>query len=83
MALNYLVSRCLHVAAELGIADLLKDGPKSTEELARATGAHQLSLNRLLRTPAGHGVFATRAAIFTAWEGRSGSSDRATRPRSH
>ena len=25
MALSYLVSRCLHVAAELGIADLLKD----------------------------------------------------------
>src|SRR5882762_5849747 len=50
MALSYLVSRSLHVAAELGIADLLKDGPKSIDDLARATGAHQLSLYRLLRT---------------------------------
>ena len=58
MALSYLVSRCLHVAAELGIADLLKDGPRSTEDLARATGAHEMSLHRVLRTLAAHGVFA-------------------------
>jgi hypothetical protein len=57
IALSYLVSRSLHVAAELGIADLLKDGPKSVEELARATGAHQLSLHRLLRTLSGYGIF--------------------------
>jgi methyltransferase family protein len=57
MALSYLASRSLHVANELGIADLLKDGPKSIEELAQATGAHQQSLYRLLRMLAGHGVF--------------------------
>ncbi len=32
------VSRAIYVAAELGIADLLKDGPHSSEELATATG---------------------------------------------
>lgn len=58
LALAYLASRGLHVATELGIADLLKDGPKSTEELARTTGAHQQSLYRLLRMLAAHGVFA-------------------------
>lgn len=58
LALSYLSSRGLHVATELGIADLLKDGPKSMEELARATGAHQQSLYRLLRMLAGQGVFA-------------------------
>jgi hypothetical protein len=58
LALGYLTSRGLHVATELGIADLLQDGPKSIEELARATGAHQPSLYRLLRMLAGHGVFA-------------------------
>lgn len=58
LALGYLVSRGLHVATELGIADQLKDGPKSIEELASATGAHQQSLYRLLRMLAGHGVFA-------------------------
>jgi len=58
LALGYLVSRSLHVATELGIADLLKDGPKSIEELARATGAQQQWLYRLLRVLAAHGVFA-------------------------
>src|SRR5918992_1115622 len=46
IALSYLASWSLHVANELGIADLLKDGPKSIEELAQATGAHQQSLYR-------------------------------------
>jgi O-methyltransferase domain/Dimerisation domain len=58
LALGYLASRGLHVATELGIADLLKDGPKSIAELARATGAQQQSLYRLLRMLAGQGVFA-------------------------
>ncbi len=57
MALSYLASRSLHVANELGIADLLKEGPKSIDELAQATGAHQQSLYRLLRMLAGDGVF--------------------------
>jgi hypothetical protein len=58
MALGYLVSRSLHVATELGIADLLKDGPKTIEALASSTGAHRESLYRLLRTLAAQGVFA-------------------------
>jgi len=58
LALGYLASRGLHVATELGIADLLKDGPKNIAELAHTTGAHQQSLYRLLRMLAGHGVFA-------------------------
>jgi DNA-binding IclR family transcriptional regulator len=61
MALGYLASRALYVATELGIADLLKDGSRSIEELASATGAHQQSLYRLLRALAGHGVFAEEA----------------------
>lgn len=58
MALAYLVSRSLHVATELGIADLLDDGPRPIDELAARTGAHRESLYRLLRTLAAHGVFA-------------------------
>lgn len=58
MALGYLVSRSLHVATEMGIADLLKDGPKTLEELAAKTGAQPQSLQRLLRTLAAHEVFA-------------------------
>jgi hypothetical protein len=55
LALSYLASRSLHVANELGIADLLKDGPQGIE-LARATGAQQQSLYRLLRMLASHGA---------------------------
>src|SRR6185503_3488485 len=46
---GFWVSRCLYVAAKLGIPDLLQDGPKSAEELAAATGAHAPSLFRVLR----------------------------------
>lgn len=56
-ALGYLVSRSLHVATELGIADLLEGGPRSIGDLAAATGAHEPSLYRLLRVLAAHGVF--------------------------
>lgn len=58
MALGYLVSRSLHVATEMGIADLLRDQPKTIEELAICTGARHQSLQRLLRTLAAQGVFA-------------------------
>lgn len=53
----YQLSQCLYVAAKLGIADLLKGGPKHYEELAKASGAHPKSLFRLLRLLASAGVF--------------------------
>ena len=34
----YWTSRCLHVVAELGVADHVGDEPQSTESLAKATG---------------------------------------------
>jgi hypothetical protein len=43
----------LSVCAELGLADLLANGPKSARELAETTGTHAPSLHRLLRTLAG------------------------------
>lgn len=57
MALGYIVSRSIYVAAELGIADLLKDGPKSANNLADMTGTNAGILYRLLRILAGEGVF--------------------------
>jgi hypothetical protein len=53
----YQVSQAIHVAASLGIADHLRDGPKSVEELAAATGSHGPSLYRLLRALASVGIF--------------------------
>ncbi len=46
---GFQVTQCVYVAAKLGIADLLKDGPKRSEDLAQATGTHTPSLYRVLR----------------------------------
>jgi hypothetical protein len=56
--LQVLLARALAVAAELGIADLVSQEPKSPAELAAATGAHADTLHRLLRMLASHEVFA-------------------------
>jgi hypothetical protein len=50
------VSQAIHVAATLGIADLLRDGGRTSDELAEATGAHRDALYRLLRALASVGV---------------------------
>ena len=54
----YEASQAIHVAATLGIADLLEDGPRSAEDLAEATGTHAPTLYRILRALASVGVFA-------------------------
>ena len=51
------VARCVHVVADLGVADAL-DGDATVEELAGRTGANRDALGRILRLLAGHGVFA-------------------------
>jgi O-methyltransferase domain/Dimerisation domain len=46
---GFQVTQCIYVAAKLGIADLLKDGPRTSEDLAQATATHAPSLYRVLR----------------------------------
>jgi hypothetical protein len=46
---GFQVTQCIYVAARLGIADLLKDGPRTGEALAQATRTHAPSLYRVLR----------------------------------
>jgi hypothetical protein len=58
---GYQVSQAIHVAATLGIADLLADGPRTSEELAAETGTHPRSLYRLLRALAAIGIFREEA----------------------
>jgi orsellinic acid C2-O-methyltransferase len=43
------LSQAACVAAEMGIPDLLANGPKALHELAQATSSHEPSLRRLLR----------------------------------
>lgn len=58
---GFLVVQTLHVAAVLGISDLLANGPATVESLAVETGAHQPSLYRLLRMLAGTGALSEEA----------------------
>jgi hypothetical protein len=53
---GYYVSCAIHAVAEIGIADLLKDGPRSHASLATASGTHAPSLRRVLRLLASAGV---------------------------
>jgi hypothetical protein len=53
---GYYVSQAIHVAASLGIADLLADGTRTSDDLAREAGADPETLYRLLRALASVGV---------------------------
>ncbi|HXG68578.1 MAG TPA: methyltransferase [Blastocatellia bacterium] len=58
MLFGFMSSQAIVVAAKFGIADLLKDRPKSAEQLAQATGLHPRALYRLMRALASVGIFA-------------------------
>jgi hypothetical protein len=51
-----IVTEMLHVAADRGVFALLLDGPRTSSELADATGTHERSLHRLLRSMVGLGL---------------------------
>ena len=51
------LAQAVCVAAELGVADVLKDGPRSSTEIATATGVSEDGLYRLLRSLAAIGLF--------------------------
>jgi predicted O-methyltransferase YrrM len=55
---GFWLSRAIYVAVELGIADLLADGPRMVADLAATTNTHAPSLYRVLRLLASEGVFA-------------------------
>ena len=56
MALAYCTSRIVYIAAKLGLADHLAEGPKTADALAGATGTHAPSLYRLMRALASLGI---------------------------
>jgi len=57
MIMAYRLSQLIHVAARLEIADLLKGGARSCDELASRTGVHPHALYRVLRALASNGIF--------------------------
>jgi hypothetical protein len=54
---SYQLSQAIHVAAVLGIADLLAVGPRSSDDLAAATETDARALYRLLRALSAFGLF--------------------------
>ncbi len=58
MVRSFFATRAIYIAAKLGLADLLKGEPKSSEELAQATGTDASALYRLMRALASVGVLA-------------------------
>ena len=57
----YRMSQLIYVAARLGVADLLQDGPQSSEAMATQLGVHPQALYRVLRALANSGIFAESA----------------------
>ncbi|WP_022664939.1 methyltransferase [Desulfospira joergensenii] len=51
------ISKPIYVAAELGIADILAEGPKDIEEMAQVSRSHAPSLYRMMRALASVGIF--------------------------
>ncbi len=54
---GYALARCLHVAADLGVADALDETPRTATELAATVGANPDALSRVLRLLSAHGIF--------------------------
>ncbi len=64
MAAGYCLPRCLHVVANLGVADALEETPQTAAELAAVVGANPDALGRALRLLSAHGVFVSEGSGF-------------------
>ena len=64
MAGGYCLPRCLHVVADLGVADALDETPRTAADLAASVGTHPGALGRALRLLAAHGVFEMQGDTF-------------------
>ena len=60
IGIGHYFSRSLALAAKLGLADFMKDGPRHYDDLAKATNTHGPSLNRVMRLLASIGIFEER-----------------------
>lgn len=65
LSAGYFASRCLHVAAELGVADALGDEPMRVQALAAATKSNPDALFRILRLLETHGVFSVKDGVVS------------------
>ena len=61
---GYILSRCLHVIADLGVADVLDETPRTSAELAALVEAHPGNLGRVMSLLSAHGVFELQGDRF-------------------
>ncbi|MEV6840657.1 methyltransferase [Streptomyces sp. NPDC051133] len=54
------ITQAIFVAAKLGVADVLADGPLPVQDIAQRVGSDAKATHRILRALAGHGIFAVR-----------------------
>jgi len=54
-------AQCLHAIARLGVAERLKNGPATAEQIAAGFDLHAASLYRVLRMLCGYGIFSEDA----------------------
>jgi predicted O-methyltransferase YrrM len=59
-ASGFWIAKAMGVAADLELADILKEGPMTIGELANRTQTHPASLLRLMRVLTGNGIFKQR-----------------------
>ena len=64
MAGAFAVPRCLHVVADLGVADALGESPRTAADLAALVHADADALGRVLRLLAAYGLFESRGDAF-------------------
>ncbi len=50
-------ARCIHIVADLGVADRIGDSPVPVTDLAASCAVNADALDRVLRLLAAHGVF--------------------------
>ena len=78
IAYGYVAGQALYVAAELGIADLLRDESRTIEQLAETTNTDVEALHRVLRFLASRGIFREPPELRDCLEhdpGRAGRID--------
>ena len=61
---GHCLPRCLHIVADLGVADALDETPRTAAHLAASVGAQPDALGRVLRFLAAHGVFECQGDTF-------------------
>lgn len=64
LAKAHIAARCLHVAAEFGVADAIDDRPRDANEIGARTGLDPDAVGRILRLLAAHGVFESSPAGY-------------------